>query len=385
MRVTVYSVGMAVLWGSLFVITLHLFRRRFPQIAGRTPSFFLALYLLCALRMAVPVEFVTLSDAILPSLSDGIWNGLPQLRVSSGIQHQFLFLLLTLWFAVAGVLIALFLFRYNRDVCSLLRHTEPSLEGERLLLEIQQRYSRKTAVSVLVCPAVKSPMGVGLFHRRILLPCAEYRQEELRYILLHEYTHFRAGDLWIRFLLCVFQCLFWWNPTVCLLQKDVEELLEIRCDLHVTESLSVQEKTAYLEVILQAVKQASGGKASNGLRPCTPLGGGRGKRSFLAERFCFVMEESVPKKKAKGWILGVLVGALLVASYSFVPQAEAPRPDDQSPEWTIAIGAAGETAKGTGFLVTRLSQEQVLQWEQETGYEVVFQEGVLRASLPKEE
>ena len=149
--------------------------------------------------------------------------------------------------------------------------------------------------------------------------------------------------------------------------------------------MSVQEKPAYLEVILQAVKQASGGKASNGLRPCTPLGGGRGKRSFLAERFCFVMEESVPKKKAKGWILGVLVGALLVASYSFVPQAEAPRPDDQSPEWTIAIGAAGETAKGTGFLVTRLSQEQVLQWEQETGYEVVFQEGVLRASLPKEE
>ena len=288
MRVTVSSVGMALFWGSLFVVLLHGFRRRFPRMRGRTPSFFLALYLLCALRMVVPVEFVTLSNVIWLRLPDGIGKGLAQLHVSSGIQHQFMPLLLTLWFAVAGVLMVLFLFRYNRAVHSLFRHAVPSLEGERLLQRLQQQYSRKTAVSVFLCPGVKIPMGAGLFHRRILLPCV-------------------------------------------------------------------------------------------------PLGGGRRKPSFLMERFHWVMEESVPKKKAKGWILGVLVGALLAVSYFLVPQAATARADDQSPEWTIAIGAAGENTKDKGFLVTQLSQEQVLQWAQETGWEVAFQDGVLESSLYKTE
>ena len=81
----------------------------------------------------------------------------------------------------------------------------------------------------------------------------------------------------------------------------------------------------------------------------------------------------------------MLVGALLAVSYSFVPQAAAARADDQSPEWTIAIGAAGENTNGKGFLVTQLSQEQVLQWVQETGCEVAFQHGVLQASGYKTE
>lgn len=310
---------------------------------------------------------------------------LSQLCFSSRGQEFFASLLLILWLAVSCVFLALFLLRYMRAVRVLLQQAIPSRKGEQLLQQIQKQFPRKITVSVLLCSGVKAPMGLGLFHQMILLPCAKYSQEELRNILLHEYTHFHAGDLWIRFFLCLFQGLFWWNPAVYLLQNDVEELLELRCDLHVTENMSVREKAAYLDVVLKAVKQADGIRTSGDLRSFVPLGGGRGRRSLLVERFHLVMEPSVQKRKSRCCITWVLAVALLVVSYSFIPQAAAARPDDQAPEWTIAIGAVGETTMETRFLVTQLSQEQVLQLAQETGWEVAFQEGALQTSLSEEE
>ncbi len=51
------------------------------------------------------------------------------------------------------------------------------------------------AVSVCICPTLDIPMGTGLFRHRICLPEHEYTQEEMNYILKHEYTHFCNRDL----------------------------------------------------------------------------------------------------------------------------------------------------------------------------------------------
>jgi hypothetical protein len=51
-------------------------------------------------------------------------------------------------------------------------------------------------------------------------------------------------------------CLFWWNPLVYLFKKDVEQVLEIRCDLTVTKNMTTKETVDYLDAILSVIKKS---------------------------------------------------------------------------------------------------------------------------------
>ena len=41
---------------------------------------------------------------------------------------------------------------------------------------------------------IESAFGIGVIHKRIILPDKDYTEAELRYVLLHEYTHFLKHD-----------------------------------------------------------------------------------------------------------------------------------------------------------------------------------------------
>lgn len=53
------------------------------------------------------------------------------------------------------------------------------------------------------CALVGTPMLVGLLRPRILLPDAPADPDALRFILLHELTHLRCGDLFYKLAVCI--------------------------------------------------------------------------------------------------------------------------------------------------------------------------------------
>ena len=73
--------------------------------------------------------------------------------------------------------------------------------------------------------------------------------------ILHEYTHFLNHDTAVKLLVTLYCIIFWWNPVVYLLQKDLEQTLELKCDRAIAQTLNAQERTAYLRAILSAMKQ----------------------------------------------------------------------------------------------------------------------------------
>ena len=50
---------------------------------------------------------------------------------------------------------------------------------------------------------------------------------------------------------------FWWNPAVWLMKRDVEQLIELRCDAAATKGMSHAEKIGYLEAIVDVVRGQS--------------------------------------------------------------------------------------------------------------------------------
>lgn len=173
-------------------------------------------------------------------------------------------------------------------------------------------------------------MGMGVFRKMILLPEKEYTDEELYYILLHEYTHFRHGDTCTKMLLRIFCCIFWWNPFGKLLERDVDRILEINCDRSVTKEMSKASVVAYLETIIHTIKETDSQKG----RMQTTVGTAlfhQDANDEILERFQLLVKGQADEKNKghrfhKGLVLLVI---LLLFSYTFEiqPSFEPPESD----------------------------------------------------------
>ncbi|RKJ78977.1 M56 family metallopeptidase [Butyricicoccus sp. 1XD8-22] len=134
--------------------------------------------------------------------------------------------------------------------------TKPAGEAVQVVYrKILREEKRPLSISVRTGPHVGSPHGLGVFRKVIMLPDVAYSEQELYYILKHEYTHFRNHDTLLKQITVLFGKVFWWNPLVLLLMRDLEQSVEIRCDLAVTKHMDKDEKYAYMGTLVKAVKE----------------------------------------------------------------------------------------------------------------------------------
>lgn len=113
-------------------------------------------------------------------------------------------------------------------IAGIVRRTERAPKLEALLSEA----ARLRGVTVLWCEASATPMLVGFWRPRILIPAAmrEETPERLRLLLVHEEAHLARRDhqmLWLKALLV---SLHWWNPLVHWLSTRIDSAMEENCD-----------------------------------------------------------------------------------------------------------------------------------------------------------
>ena len=109
------------------------------------------------------------------------------------------------------------------------------------------------------CPGLRSPMLAGIWRPVLLLPEEPMPPRELRFALLHELTHYRRGDLWLRALTLWVNVLHWFDPLMWLLVRWVERDMELACDDRVLRVLPPEEYRAYGSILL---KLASNNKSN---------------------------------------------------------------------------------------------------------------------------
>lgn len=101
------------------------------------------------------------------------------------------------------------------------------------------------------CPGLRSPMLTGILRPALLLPEEPMPPGELRFALLHEFTHYRRKDLWLRALTLWVNVLHWFNPLMWLLVRWVERDMELACDEQVCRFLPPEEYRAYGSALLR--------------------------------------------------------------------------------------------------------------------------------------
>lgn len=102
---------------------------------------------------------------------------------------------------------------------------------------------------------IDAPLMVGIFSPLLLLPDIQMSEENLKYILLHELTHYRRRDLWYKWFAMLVNTVHWFNPFTYIVSRQIDEECEISCDLSVVSNMNETEKKGYMNTILALVSQ----------------------------------------------------------------------------------------------------------------------------------
>ena len=112
-------------------------------------------------------------------------------------------------------------------------------------------------VELVVCPGVESPLLLGLWKAKVVIPREDYSDSQLEMMLRHELTHYRCRDLWYKAAALVVAAIHWFNPLTRLMLRDLDRSCELCCDRRTTRGMSPSGRRQYGRMLLD-VAQGSG-------------------------------------------------------------------------------------------------------------------------------
>lgn len=211
-------------------------------------------------------------------------------------------------------------FRLNRNIANLSCTKDEKFD--EILREIGQKEKKSLKVEVVKSQGINTPLGVGIIRKKILIPDKEYDSRDLFYILRHEYIHHKNRDLFVQLLVNILCVLYWWNPLVYILRRDIEHGFEMRCDQMVVRGMNDEEVADYLETLLKVFRLKNKCCKSE-KHVMGALGIIRSNREDIRSRFQTLLRESAFNYKTYGkQVAATIMVMILILSYSFIIQPE---------------------------------------------------------------
>ncbi len=115
-------------------------------------------------------------------------------------------------------------------------------------------------IPILSTGSLKSPMIVGLFKARIYIPArliSDFKEKELRYMLLHELMHYKYKDAIGNLLINTTLVLYWYNPFLWISARVMRTDREMACDEAVLYGLDKREYKTYGNVLINHIEDVS--------------------------------------------------------------------------------------------------------------------------------
>ncbi|WP_159456280.1 M56 family metallopeptidase [Intestinibacillus massiliensis] len=266
-------------------------------------------------------------------------------------------LILSVWLTGSLAFLLNYLLQSYQEIKRLNR-SEPTidLQAESLL---QKLYPK---AKLTVSANIDAPKVSGICKPHIYLPVLNLSDEELSWILNHELQHFRNHDLLIKVFHLVLTVIFWWNPLLHIYRRDLDNLLELRCDASLMSHANQENKFFYLHTILKVMRQINQqdrrpSRCTSALLKCEP-------KSFIYQRFDVIIEQNICQRALR--IFSGIVIAFFILSYFVIiqPAYQAPDTDDYvvfTPQnsYLVPTNNGKYDFYCDGVLVDSLSQEDL--------------------------
>jgi beta-lactamase regulating signal transducer with metallopeptidase domain len=235
---------------------------------------------------------------------------------------------------ISSLMRAIILYRRFKKLAYQLPHMMDKHPYE-ILDKVHKQYSHPVAFQIKQLPGLSNPLIFWSKTPMILLPAINFSDDDLFHILSHEAAHYYNGDFWFKIVMECLCYLYWWNPFVYLLKKQMAMWLEIRADLTATKRMDEQGQIRYLESVVKIAK-----KQVSSTYDKIPMFFG-GTSSSLKQRILFMLhhEESKFVYKHKAHInLFVTIIVSIIICFSFIvvlePYAILPKHADNTVKFT---------------------------------------------------
>jgi hypothetical protein len=215
-----------------------------------------------------------------------------------------------------------------------------AITGERKnadnYLELLQECKRKLGVSetvgIVVSRWLKVPLAWGIFKPMIILPieAEQWNDNRLRAVILHELAHIKRKDFYTAFLAHIATALYWLNPFVWLLLKELCRAREQACDDMVISAGIPQER--YAQELFEIAQTLI-------VKPWKPrFDVAMARTTRLEDRILSILNKTIPRYplKVKSRVLGTAASLLVIITISII-QSGAQVPVIQLPDNTAQL------------------------------------------------
>lgn len=218
------------------------------------------------------------------------------------------------------------------------------------ILELERRINGKAGIPVYQSRKIKSPMLVGVFVPRLILPAGKrkWSETELNLVVSHELCHYRNRDLWLKFIMMAAWCVNWFNPFVWMLKKQFFYEMELACDSSVLAGYDREMREVYAKIMLSFVGKKGGSATFS-------TGFGESKKQ-MKKRIDYMMDSKVKKKG----IIGIAMTFALILAMGLLVSCGGRVEEDTSEEQGTGQGVEADSA-GQDSMEDGASQEEMEQ------------------------
>ncbi|MCK4849736.1 MAG: M56 family metallopeptidase, partial [Phycisphaerae bacterium] len=134
---------------------------------------------------------------------------------------------------------------------------DPPQRLKQLLAETANKLRLRRLPQMVLSPTATSPAVFGVLRPVLLIPAEDIQRlsrTEIEHILLHELAHIKRGDLIVHAFNMLLQIIYWFNPLLWLVRRQLQHLRELCCDASVARILR-EKTTDYKETILETARR----------------------------------------------------------------------------------------------------------------------------------
>ena len=317
-----YSFMTSLIFFNIALVIVYVLRRKSDFIAKYGISVLITITVLGFARLALPFDleeaYIIKSRNLIPAVQTALNQGIAGTDFTLGEA------LLALWALGSAVFLI-------KDALTILRFKVRNAKYKKSENSAAFEAAAELGIGnkITVTPDAPVPYVAGYFKPEIFTPDLELDKDEWKFVLMHERQHIKEHDQLIKLLFIVVRAVFWWNPFSHLFMRELDAILELRCDYAVMNELSEEESLSYFAVILRVVKQLQPGSRRR-LGANTALIDIRSRsRDDIKQRFEVYRNSDSRRGKQVRDAIQVLVCLAFLASYLVIiqPYYEPPEED----------------------------------------------------------
>jgi beta-lactamase regulating signal transducer with metallopeptidase domain len=168
-----------------------------------------------------------------------------------------------IWLITAAVLFSGGIRKMRKFKKQILKNSSGDADREtrELFHQCKKQLKIRGKTTLRTSEYIKTPLVFGLINPFVIFPETDMDPDEKKLAFIHELTHIKNGDLWIKFLASIISTVHWFNPLAHLLRRKITAISEEYCDERVARAMTKEEKFLYASLILKVVSDISATQA----------------------------------------------------------------------------------------------------------------------------